>query len=519
MSDARGRIKAKDMSFTNQPSSIDAASDEHAMKPMADSASIPPFPEAVDSPSAHEPKPIAVVQRHPLPELKSPLVIKELLPPISPSSATLDSGEETTSCVIRVANHILEGIFRAKMADKADDPKLDPVLVRSSKLHGPGRDEPKTCPAIIGSERDGPSDEEAKHHQDQGAQAPTSQGEQPDTDEVESQYERLQRMKRELKQKVMGQDAAIDLISDCVMCPLIGIPRRNLPISVLLFVGAKAVGKTEVSRLLAKFLSADNDPPFFELDMAEYAGRSSAQRFVKALSRIPAYDKEVQLKTIVGKAPVVLVLNDIEKANEDVFEIILDIVKKGCLIYGDTVINFENTIVCMHSSYGCEVMYRPGATLDNGQVKERVLNKILDKIEDCIHRDVVMCIRKAVVFNILPLEVRADIAKLKLKPLEIWLSAREITFDATPDALEYLATRRGRRKDGARHIAGSVRRFMDTVRAEYNDQPPPPGHQLYLMVVQGTLVRQIHPSFPTWILREAAIRTQQSNAAGEGSPA
>ena len=238
-------------------------------------------------------------------------------------------------------------------------------------------------------------------------------------------------MKHWLAKRVRGQDQAIDISSEVIYQALATVPRRDRPLAVLLFLGARGVGKTALTQSLAEYLSANKySPRFVELNMAQYRTEDTIRDFIKSLvAAMTAYPGGVH-ETGSQASPIVFVLDTIQKAHRKVLNIVLGIVKTGILNVGHGKhVNFKDAIICLQSSLELEEFASPES---------------LDYVDEII------------AFNTPRREARIDIVDLHLSPLTTWLKARQVTLHVSDDARQWLATEKFSAEYGVRHIVESI---------------------------------------------------------------
>ncbi|MFE3618356.1 AAA family ATPase, partial [Streptomyces anulatus] len=243
---------------------------------------------------------------------------------------------------------------------------------------------------------------------------------------LEGETAKLLRMETEVAGRVVGQEEAVQAVSDAVRRARAGVADPNRPTGSFLFVGPTGVGKTELAKSLADFLFAD-ERAMVRIDMSEYSEKHSVARLVGAPPGYVGYDQGGQLTEAVRRRPYSVVLFDeIEKAHPDVFDILLQVLDEGRLTdsQGRTV-DFRNTILILTSNLG--------AGGDRDQVMEAVRRafkpEFINRLDD------------VVMFHALDAEQLESIVDINLRQLQKRLSQRRLTLDVTSEAKKWLAVR------------------------------------------------------------------------------
>ena len=264
---------------------------------------------------------------------------------------------------------------------------------------------------------------------------------------IESEVEKLIRMEDELKTRIVGQDNAVGKISDAVRRSRSGMSDPNRPIGSFLFLGPTGVGKTHMARMLAWFLF--NDPEaMVRIDMSEYMEKHSVSRLIGAPPGYIGYEEGGQLTEKVRRRPYcVILLDEIEKAHHDVFNILLQILDDGRLTDNQGhVVDFKNTIIIMTSNIGSQ--YFTDKTNGRGDI-ERLVS---DELKKHFRPEFLNRVDEIVIFNSLTEEDIIKVVELELKDINKRLSERGITMTVTKEAEKELA-RRGYDPDyGARPL-------------------------------------------------------------------
>ena len=273
---------------------------------------------------------------------------------------------------------------------------------------------------------------------------------------LESDVAKLLRLEDELHKRVVGQDEAIRAVSDAVRRGKAGLQDEKRPIGSFLFMGTTGVGKTELAKTLSEFLFNDEDA-MTRIDMSEYQERHSVSRLVGAPPGYVGYEESGQLTEAVRRKPYsVVLLDEIEKAHPDVFNILLQVLDDGRLTDNKgRMVNFKNTIIIMTSNIGSDIIQENFENLDAGD-RQAVIDKtkveLMGLLRKSIRPEFLNRIDEVIMFLPLTREDVADIIDIQLRDLERILSKRKITLGASEDAKKYIADQGYDPQFGARPI-------------------------------------------------------------------
>ncbi len=272
---------------------------------------------------------------------------------------------------------------------------------------------------------------------------------------VEGEKEKVLHLADRLKERVIGQDEAIELISDAIIRQRAGINDSDRPIGSFMFLGPTGVGKTELAKALAEQLF-DSDKHIVRIDMSEYMESHSVARLIGAPPGYVGYDEGGQLTEAVRRNPYSIILFDeIEKAHRDVFNVLLQILDDGRLTDGQgKVVNFKNTIIIMTSNLGSDLLLKDpndkGAVItmvkQSGYFKPEFINRI-DEI---------------IVFNTLGKDVQYKIVEKQLKELNIRLANQNIHLTYTDALKDYILQSAYDQTYGARPLRRFIQRYVET---------------------------------------------------------
>jgi len=276
----------------------------------------------------------------------------------------------------------------------------------------------------------------------------------PVTKMLQSEREKLLKLEDELHKRVVGQEEAIEAVSDAVRRSRAGLQNPQKPIGTFLFLGTTGVGKTELAKALAEYLF-DDENAMTRIDMSEYQERHAVSRLVGAPPGYVGYDEGGQLTEAVRRKPYsVVLLDEIEKAHPDTFNILLQVLDEGHLTDNKgRVANFKNTIIIMTSNMGSQIIQeRFEATKDIDSAIEAAKIDVLALLKQSVRPEFLNRIDDTVMFTPLTKENITDIVGLQLKNVTKMLAHQNITFDATQEAVAYLAEKGYNPEYGARPV-------------------------------------------------------------------
>ena len=287
----------------------------------------------------------------------------------------------------------------------------------------------------------------------------------PVTRMLASEREKLLHMEDELHKRVVGQDQAIAAISDAVRRSRAGLNDPRKPIGSFIFLGTTGVGKTELAKALAEFLFND-DQMMTRIDMSEYQERHSVSRLVGAPPGYVGYDEGGQLTEAVRRKPYsVVLLDEIEKAHPDVFNILLQVLDDGRLTdnKGRTV-DFRNTIIIMTSNMGSQVIQENFANFDGNKVPAEVLERtrreVIDLMKQQLKPEFLNRIDEIVMFEPLTRHDIERIVDLQLGSVRKLLAENNIRLEYTAKAREWIATAGYDPLYGARPVKRTIQRYV-----------------------------------------------------------
>ncbi|MBD5194167.1 MAG: ATP-dependent chaperone ClpB [Bacteroidales bacterium] len=284
---------------------------------------------------------------------------------------------------------------------------------------------------------------------------------------AQSEKEKLLHLEEELHNRVVGQEDAIRAVSDAVRRSRAGLNDPRRPIGSFIFLGTTGVGKTELAKALAEYLFDDEDM-MTRIDMSEYMEKHSVSRLVGAPPGYVGYEEGGQLTEAVRRKPYSVVLFDeIEKANPDVFNILLQVLDDGRLTDNKgRFINFKNTIIIMTSNMGSDIIREKfvGFNDKNEEEKENVISTtkqdVMDRLKQIIRPEFLNRIDETVMFTPLDKKEILEIVELQVKSVQKMLASNGITLKVTKPALELLADDGYDPEFGARPVKRTIQRMV-----------------------------------------------------------
>ncbi len=260
---------------------------------------------------------------------------------------------------------------------------------------------------------------------------------------LESEKEKLLRLEEELSQRVIGQQEAIEAVSNAVRRSRSGLQDEGKPIGSFIFLGSTGVGKTELAKALTRFLFND-EAALTRIDMSEYQERHSVSRLVGAPPGYVGYEEGGQLTEAVRRRPYsVVLLDEIEKAHPDVFNTLLQVLDDGRLTdnKGRTV-NFKNTIIIMTSNIGAHLIQEGFEELTDGNSQSIVAKTkvaVYELLKQSVRPEFLNRIDETIMFNPLTRSNIKEIVKIQLRELQNRLSNKNLKISASEDAVDWLA--------------------------------------------------------------------------------
>ncbi|OAU84819.1 protein disaggregation chaperone, partial [Lacticaseibacillus rhamnosus] len=282
---------------------------------------------------------------------------------------------------------------------------------------------------------------------------------------VEGDRQKLLHLADNLHQRVIGQDEAVTAVSDAVLRSRAGLQDPSRPLGSFLFLGPTGVGKTELAKALAEDLF-DSEKHMVRIDMSEYMEKASVSRLVGAAPGYVGYEQGGQLTEAVRRNPYTIVLLDeIEKANPDVFNILLQVLDDGRLTDGQgRTVDFKNTIIIMTSNLGSE--YLLDGVQKDGTVSQQAKDQVRQLIGKAFKPEFLNRIDDIIMFHPLSLDDVKKIAVKDLHELGTRLADQQISLDITPEAQTWLADKGYDPAFGARPLQRLITSAVETPLAK-----------------------------------------------------
>jgi ATP-dependent Clp protease ATP-binding subunit ClpB len=279
---------------------------------------------------------------------------------------------------------------------------------------------------------------------------------------LEAETQKLLKMEERLAERVIGQDEAVRAVSHAVRRSRAGLSDPNRPIGSFLFVGPTGVGKTELARALAEFLF-DDEHAMVRLDMSEYMEKHSVARMIGAPPGYVGYEEGGHLTEAVRRKPYsVILLDEIEKAHPDVFNVLLQVLDDGRMTDGQgRTVDFKNTVIVMTSNLGSQMIQQMSGD-DYGVIKLAVLAEVKTHFRP----EFVNRIDEIVVFHALSEKNIEEIAKIQMRGLESRLAKLDIRLDVTPEALAAIAKEGFDPVYGARPLKRAIQQEIENPLAK-----------------------------------------------------
>ncbi len=287
----------------------------------------------------------------------------------------------------------------------------------------------------------------------------------------EKESKRLLRMEEELKRKIVGQEEAIAALTKSIRRARAGLKDPHRPIGSFIFLGPTGVGKTELTRVLAEFLF-ENPDALVRIDMSEYMEKFAVSRLIGAPPGYVGYEEGGQLTEKVRRHPYsVVLLDEIEKAHPDVFNILLQLLDDGCLTdsFGRKV-DFRNTVIIMTSNAGTRDI-RSGKTLGFGATGveddyDAMKQSVMTEMKRIFNPELINRIDEILIFHGLRMEHIMQIIEIQLADMAKRLAERGLAIHVTDEAKKFIAEKGFDPVYGARHLKRSLQKHLDDPLAE-----------------------------------------------------
>ncbi|HAU1150485.1 TPA: ATP-dependent chaperone ClpB [Legionella pneumophila] len=280
---------------------------------------------------------------------------------------------------------------------------------------------------------------------------------------MEGEKEKLLKMEEALHSRLIGQNEAVDAVSNAIRRSRAGLSDPNRPIGSFLFLGPTGVGKTELCKALASFLF-DTEEAMVRIDMSEFMEKHSVARLIGAPPGYVGYEEGGYLTEAVRRRPYsVILLDEVEKAHTDVFNILLQVMDDGRLTDGQgRTVDFRNTVIVMTSNLGSQLIQEMSSKFDYDQIKTAVM----DLVSQHFRPEFINRIDESVVFHSLTKEQIAKIAAIQINYLHHRLKQQNITLEVTNDALSHLAEAGFDPVYGARPLKRTIQQKLENPLAQ-----------------------------------------------------
>lgn len=280
---------------------------------------------------------------------------------------------------------------------------------------------------------------------------------------MEGERDKLLKMEDKIKQRVVGQDAAVKAVANAVRRARAGLQSPNRPIGSFLFLGPTGVGKTELTKALAEFLF-DDDTAMVRIDMSEFMEKHSVARLIGAPPGYVGYEEGGSLTEAVRRRPYQVVLFDeVEKAHPDVFNVLLQVLDDGRLTDGQgRTVDFTNTVLIMTSNLGAEHLVQ----LEEGESVEKARNAVMNAVRAAFRPEFLNRLDEILLFSRLGREQMTGIVEIQLAGLKKLLATRRVSLEVDPAARKWLADKGYDPAYGARPLKRVIQTELQNKLAE-----------------------------------------------------
>jgi len=281
---------------------------------------------------------------------------------------------------------------------------------------------------------------------------------------LESELTKLFKMEERIHRRVISQEEAVTAVSNAIRRSRAGLQDANRPIGSFIFIGSTGVGKTELARALAEFLF-DDENAVIRIDMSEYMEKFSVSRLIGAPPGYVGYEEGGQLTEQVRRKPYsVVLLDELEKAHPEVFNVLLQVLDEGRLTDGKgRLVDFKNTIIIMTSNLGTELIQdRLGIINDSNRdnVISEIKTMIIEQLRKRLRPEFLNRVDEIVLFKPLLASEIQKIAEIQLERVKNMLSAKNIDLEVSPTALEWLANIGFDPQFGARPLKRAIQKHI-----------------------------------------------------------
>ncbi|MCK4870339.1 MAG: ATP-dependent chaperone ClpB [Gammaproteobacteria bacterium] len=279
---------------------------------------------------------------------------------------------------------------------------------------------------------------------------------------LEGEKEKLLKMEDQLHQRVIGQDEAVNVVANAIRRSRAGLSDPNKPIGSFLFLGPTGVGKTELCKALAEFMF-DTEDAMIRIDMSEFMEKHSVARLIGAPPGYVGYEEGGYLTEAVRRRPYsVILLDEIEKAHTDVFNILLQVLDDGRLTDGQgRTVDFKNTVIVMTSNLGSQLI----RDLSNEKYED-IKTAVMEIVAQQFRPEFLNRIDETVVFHALGKEQIASIAKIQIDKLQTRLQTQDITLEISKEVLDFLTNVGYNPVYGARPLKRAIQQYLENPLAQ-----------------------------------------------------
>ncbi|MBT2785937.1 MULTISPECIES: ATP-dependent chaperone ClpB [unclassified Halomonas] len=309
---------------------------------------------------------------------------------------------------------------------------------------------------------------------------------------LEGERDKLLRMEEALHQRVIGQEEAVEAVANAVRRSRAGLSDPNRPNGSFLFLGPTGVGKTELCKSLANFLF-DTEEAMVRIDMSEFMEKHSVARLIGAPPGYVGYEEGGYLTEAVRRKPYsVLLLDEVEKAHPDVFNILLQVLEDGRLTDGQgRTVDFRNTVIVMTSNMGSDIIQRMGGDVsaDKDSDYELMKNRVMEVVGNHFRPELINRIDEVVVFHALGQEQIQAIAGIQLERLKLRLAEHDLKLEVSPEAMAQLAVVGFDPVYGARPLKRAIQsRIENPLAQDLLGGKFTPGDTIHINAAEGKLV-------------------------------
>jgi ATP-dependent Clp protease ATP-binding subunit ClpC len=313
----------------------------------------------------------------------------------------------------------------------------------------------------------------------------------------QDESDKLLRMEEELHRRVISQERAISALSRAIRRSRAGLRSPNRPVGSFIFLGPTGVGKTELARALANFLFG-TDNALIRFDMSEYMEKHSVSKLIGSPPGYVGHEEGGQLTEKIKRSPYsVVLLDEIEKAHPDLFNILLQVFEDGQLTDGlGNRVNFKNTIVIMTSNIGARFIHKKASmgfqSADAREVNKSVQEMVLGEVKRTFNPEFINRIDEIIVFEPLSDDDLRQITRLLVEQLNVNLKDRRLHIEATTEVIDWIIeTTLKDRSYGARPLRRAIQRYIEDPLSEELIRGHLRGGELELYLDEGALAYRL----------------------------